>query len=293
MSNGVGEELMPFVQGEAERLEKRATSFDSRVNHVTSLLNDGKARLVQLELKESEMVRDAVIKALKAHIAERKLTAEALFKAADKDEDGVITKADFAAFLEECAQGACPQEGDRVERLFALLDEAGAGSIPKDTLFRLVLKHYVVVKETVVTTEMAIKESKSIRRLDVEEIIEVHEGPLKDESSGVMRLRGRAIKDGQAGWTTVTGNTGTAFLEETSSLYIVTQALTLTSARAVATAETVQELRPGAQLEVLQWDTLDEASTTQRLKVKVKGGTAVGWVSRSGADGTPLIKLVR
>jgi len=53
----------------------------------------------------------------------------------------------------------------------------------------------------------------TVRRLEVGEEVELFEGPREEVGFGVLRLRGRALKDGATGWVTVAGNQGKPFLE--------------------------------------------------------------------------------
>jgi len=69
------------------------------------------------------------------------------------------------------------------------------------------------VKEAVMTSELSVADSKTIRRISKGEILEVLEFERKDASCGVMRVKGRAVRDGAVGWISTAGNQGTLFLE--------------------------------------------------------------------------------
>merc|ERR1712032_852009 len=68
------------------------------------------------------------------------------------------------------------------------------------------------VKEAVMTSELSVADSKTIRRISKGEIVEVLEFDRKDASCGVMRVKGRAVRDGAVGWISTAGNQGTLFL---------------------------------------------------------------------------------
>merc|ERR1711920_286415 len=143
-------------------------------------------------------------------------SVEAVFAAVDADKDEVIGESDFLQFFE--GREECSFDADKLERLFVrFVDNEAAATLSKAAFFQLIRLHFKVVKETLLTTEMAVKEGKAIRRLDVDEVIAVHEGPHKDPNLGITRLRGCTVKDGLAGWATTTGNTGGVFLEECGS----------------------------------------------------------------------------
>jgi len=79
--------------------------------------------------------------------------------------------------------------------------------------------HFKVVKETILTECFevgAVKDpSKKMptRKLKEGEIIEVREWPVKQETTGLVRMQCRAMLDGRVGWATTVGNTGTVYIE--------------------------------------------------------------------------------
>merc|ERR1719373_1361812 len=228
-------------------------------------------------------------KAVKAHAVAKKLSRDELIKAMDKDGDGNVSKADFSAFLEGCE--GLSLDADKVDRLYSSLDESGNGAIPKETLLRFVRVYYRVVQETVITTERTIKESKTIRRLEVNEVVEVLEGPLKDETLDISRIRGVAVKDNSTGWVTVIGNHGAVFLNEGPASYEVVKEVPLTK-DLEANSETVRMLSVGEALDVLTWDKQEETTGLARLQVKAKSDGAQGWVTKATGDDALNIKLV-
>jgi len=72
---------------------------------------------------------------------------------------------------------------------------------------------FKVVKDTILTDSFELGGEKKDKKLKEGTILEVHEWPRKEESSGLMRMKGKVRNDGAVGWVTATGNTGTAFLE--------------------------------------------------------------------------------
>ena len=63
-------------------------------------------------------------------------------------------------------------------------------------------------EESVLTDEVKLEEGKTIRRLELKELLEVLEGPVEEETSKLPRVRGRTVYDRLEGWVTVTGNNG-------------------------------------------------------------------------------------
>mmetsp|Transcript_12255 Transcript_12255/g.28082 ORF Transcript_12255/g.28082 Transcript_12255/m.28082 type:complete len:167 (-) Transcript_12255:76-576(-) len=161
--------------------------------------------------------------------------------------------------------------------------------LSKDQFLKLIRLHYRVIKETLLTTEMAVREGKAIRRLDVDEVIAVHEGPHKDPVLGITRLRGCTIKDSTNGWATTTGNTGGVFLEECGDSFELVK-LCLMGTEFEPESPLIRDLKVGEKIEVLEWDKKHEPSGRIRLKVKVVADGAVGWITKMVSDDEPVLK---
>jgi len=69
------------------------------------------------------------------------------------------------------------------------------------------------VKETIVTDDLSVQDSNTLRRVVKGEVVELIEFPKKDEGSGVSRIRGKMKLDGVTGWISVSSNQGSPFLE--------------------------------------------------------------------------------
>jgi len=87
-------ELVGFVRAEVRRLEARADGFEPRLAQGGYLIRRGKDFKAKQEQLALEKMRGEVAKALRAHIAEVKLSHDDFFKAVDKDGDGrfVVTR---------------------------------------------------------------------------------------------------------------------------------------------------------------------------------------------------------
>jgi len=291
LSTDVEKELAAFVDLESRKLQVKAEAYSLRLNQVEAVVLRARAHLTRLEQLELDKLSADVIKLMKSHCAEKKLSVEDFFSAVDKDKDGAVGKADFLAFFEGLE--GCEFESEKLERLFGRFSaDEGNGSLSQKAFLKLIRVYYKCVKETLLTTEMAVKEGKTLRRLDVDEVIAAHEGPCKDDSLGIMRMRGQLVRDGAMGWATVLGNTGGVFLEEGGSTWEVLKETPLTTGLEPDVAE-VRKLKEGEKLEILEWDKKHEASGTVRLRVKVAGENASGWVTKALPDETKLLKPLK
>lgn len=280
LSEDVEEELKAFVALEMQKLQLRATSFEERLKQVDATVVKSREVLAKQELLEMEALRAKAIKVIKEHAAKEKLSPEDFFKRTDADGDGAVSKSDFLGIFTKVE--GCDIETEKLQLLFDKFEEASDGLIPKDLFLKLVRVHFHVVKETVMTTDRAIKASETVRRLEEGEVLEVHEGPIKDEAVGVTRVRGRAVKDDSVGWATVVGNNGGVFLEEGGDVYKVVKETALTTA-AELDGKVVRQLRAGEIVEVIEWGR--EVGSAVRMKVKVKGDAISGWATKVTLDG--------
>lgn len=284
------DELKPLVQTETQKLEIKANSYDLRLQEVATLVQKGHAALAAQRLAALDKLRTEVATFLKDYIKEKALTMDDFFASVDTDKDNAVSKSEFVAFFEKC--GSCPVPKDKLEELFDHIDDEGKGLMQKDSFLSLTRIHYHVVKETVMTTLATIKDGKSVRRLDVDEVIEVQEGPLKDEHVGVTRVKGCAVKDGSVGWITVVGNNGSVFLEEGGCTFVVLQEVPMTAAFEVDGQEPVRTMNKGEKVDVIEWDKKEDATDSVRMKVRLQREGTVGWVTKQTGDNA-FLKVLR
>jgi len=292
LSKDVDPALQSFVVLESRRLEVKTNGYATRLTAAETLISRARAFLTREEELAMERLKTDVVKAVRTYIKAKKLSAEDCFNAIDKDQDGFVSKDDFINFVDDLEGFDC--DSGRLERLFQHLAGEGQALIPQKAFLTHVIVYYRVVKETLLTTEMDIKDGKTLRRVDVDEIIAVHEGPHKDDNLGIMRVRGHAVKDGTHGWATAVGNTGGIFLEEGvgECTYEVAEEIPLTVDFEPEGSDKVRMLAVGERLHILEWDRKHEASGVTRLKVKVVGSDDAGWATKMLLDETRLLRLL-
>lgn len=217
--------------------------------------------------------------------------------AEDGDSEVREAKAEAAARAkaeaEQAAEDAKVLDEESVRRLFQSFDEEKEGEIPKSEFMRIVRVYYKVVKETVLTENPSVKDGTVMRRLEVDEVVEILSGPKKDESVEVMRVYVKTMKDELSGWVTLSGNMGTRFLEEGGNKFkvvketILTDAFELTDSKTTTRklVDTTRKLKPGEILEVREWPRKEEKSGLMRMKGKCLKDGATGWATTMGNQG--------
>jgi len=257
-------------------------------------------------------------KMLKYHQKAKSLKNEDLFAAVDTDKIDRVSEKEFLAFFASCEKEPkaekkedgddkkdptedeeAPTDGE-LKRLFVKLDEEEEGSILKETFMNFIRTYMKVAKETVLTSESGIKDSKTLRRLEVGEAVEVLEGPVEEEEVKVMRINAKAMKDGMEGWVSLSGNTGAIFLEEGAHVFkvkaetILTEAFLLDGSGVSDVAKkklSTRKLKVGELVECLVWPNKEESSGLMRMKCRCRSDGATGWVTTVGNQGTVYLEV--
>jgi Ca2+-binding EF-hand superfamily protein len=306
LSEDVAAELKAFVANETRTLTGKMARFESRIKMCADKATKFRADTSKRDAQELEQFRTAAIKTIRHHQLEKKLSTDGVFEAADGDKDGKVDENDLQKFFSVCEKIPEAKEEETLAkedlaRLFTYLDEDGEGSISKDNFISMIRCYMKVVKETVVTNAMSIKESKTLRRLELGEICEVIEGPLKEGTVEVTRLHVRVLKDGLDGWVTPIGNQGTIFLEEGSMQMKVVKETILTPNFSISDTSSkdktrklkdpTRKLKEGELLEVREWMKKEEESGLMRMKVKTKTDGQIGWATSIGNAGQVYLEV--
>jgi len=162
----------------------------------------------------------------------------------------------------------------------------------EETFRRIVRSFYKCIKDTVITDAMSIQTSKSVRRLELGEVVEILEGPVQEDSFKVLRVRGRMLKDGIEGWISIAGNRGTTFLQRGGHIFKVVKETLLTDAFALEPGAEGTALKAGEVLEMYDVPKVDDVSKSTRMRVKVKSTGAIGWVTMVEGPRNVLVKVL-
>lgn len=337
MSETVEADVKAWLQVETSKLERRLSGFDARVNKSANTISATRDRVARKIADELRALEAKAIRMIRYHQQTKKLSKEDMFAAVDGDKDGEISEKEFLRFFTACerepvkkaAKNSGPKktgeqaaeqndeekEADTPEevvlaeppspadlsRVFKHLTGEGEDSLSKEVFLSIIRVFMKVVKDGVITADATVKDSKQLRRIEVGEVIDVLEGPTKDEDVGVMRIRGVCMKDGLTGWVTINGNQGTQFLLEGGSVWKVIKQTTLTPTFELDTSEEVSRalketnprtLKVFELVEVKEWPKKDEKSGMMRMKCRAKMDGAVGWATTVSNAGTKFLEMV-
>merc|ERR1712176_1279230 len=100
------------------------------------------------------------------------------------------------------------------------------------------------------------------------------------------------MKDEIEGWVTLSGNSGTMFLEEGGNLFKVVKDTILTPEFELDAGadKATKKLKQGDVLEVREWPKKEDKSELLRMKCKVSSTGSVGWVTTVGNQGNVYVE---
>jgi len=141
------------------------------------------------------------------------------------------------------------------------------------------IKYYICTSAIAMTDNKDIKNCKVSRKLDVTEVCLLLEGPIEEDTTQVIRIKARAMKDGLEGWVTIKGNAGTVYAEETCNLYTLLRDTALQKRFKSEGSETLRSLVTGEAIEVTDGPRDETFDAVERIKGKALSDGAIGWVT--------------
>mmetsp|Transcript_22762 Transcript_22762/g.51950 ORF Transcript_22762/g.51950 Transcript_22762/m.51950 type:complete len:1457 (+) Transcript_22762:68-4438(+) len=155
----------------------------------------------------------------------------------------------------------------------------------KGVVFAEKAAHYFkCVAGVAITDDLKIRDCKVLRKLLVGEIFLADAEPLKDEDAGILRVQGTAMKDGQKGWVTVTGNAGSVYLEPSQKHWKIVKEVSLQSGFASTSEKQGEPLKESEAFEVLEGPRTEKFATVSRVRGKTLKDGAIGWITLSNTN---------
>mmetsp|Transcript_78760 Transcript_78760/g.218910 ORF Transcript_78760/g.218910 Transcript_78760/m.218910 type:complete len:908 (+) Transcript_78760:117-2840(+) len=296
------EELRVWLDTQARKLATWTSGFDRRLAAASEALSKLRSHARDIDARQLEASRVEVLDAFRSHLWAKCVSPRAVFEELDSDHSGRIGVSDFANLVPkfEKANGEPALDSSKMDlqRIFSSLDEDDKGFLTKEDFDRMAMLYMTVVKDVAFTDKLALKESSTVRVVNSGEVVKVLEGPVREEESGVVRVRAKAQKDDVQGWITVRGNKGTTFLEMGGALYKVVRETILTDdfkldGATRALKDTTRKLKVGDVAEVREWPRKEEASGLVRMKCRLRVvGGPVGWATTVGNSGMTFMEAM-
>lgn len=229
-----------------------------------------------------------VSSALRQEIQKKDITAEKLYLELVKQEKGqdgdFVSQAAFCKLLDTLPGVKIPAEQK------TLLTQSESDGISRRNFLHMVERYSTCVKQIAITTEFDIKGSgASVRMLEPNEVVEVVEGPVVDDTLGVTRVRAKAMSDGKTGWVTVKGNHGTPYLMDClKPFFYATEEVVLQDEFMVDASKDVRPLRRNEVIEVLEGPRKEAIASTLRARGRALKDGVGGWFTVRNKTGQEL-----
>merc|ERR1712176_326861 len=119
-----------------------------------------------------------------------------------------------------------------------------------------------------------------------QEILELIEGPKKEELPDIKRAKVKASKDNAIGWLTLVDKQGTVYAEANQKLYVCTQSIAMTDVQDIKSCKVVRKLAVGEFFEVSGEIAVDKEASVSRIEGKALKDGKSGWITLKGNAGT-------
>jgi len=305
-AEGVEKELATWFEIEKKKLANQIKTAEGNMAKSNVILNKFRDDATKKDTQEVKQLSAKVLQLLKAHQKDAQLSIVALFSTIDTKSKGSIDQESFVKYLSKISEEKAGEDKkgvlseEEVGRVFVTFDEEKEGTISQDTFKGIMRVMMKVMKDVAITETFEIKDTKTVRRLDVGEVIEVVDGPRKEEATDVTRVHARAMTDGAEGWVTTEGNHGTVFLKEGGNLFKVVRDTILTECFQIDASkeesrkvkESTRKLKAGEVLEVREWGRTQEDTGLTRMKCKVRSDGMVGYVTTVGNTGIKFVEAI-
>jgi len=139
------------------------------------------------------------------------------------------------------------------------------------------------------TDDLDVKKGKIVRKLAIGEVFTILEGPVEAGDSGIMRVRGRALKDGKEGWITPKGNAGSVYTKESTKHYTVLEDVPLEKQMGGDAGEPLRTLEKGEVVEIMLGPKETKLDPVQRIRVRTLGDSTEGWCTMQGDAMKPCV----
>lgn len=274
-------ELTIWFQTEVKKLRSRTERLKSRSTRAGMAMACSKETIDRKRSLEAEKLRASIVGCLRNYMLKQELVSDSVFLKMHGEEEGCITAEQFAEFMLDPCE--CEMSAEDLKKFFLHIEACNGTGLNMDGFANFLKTFNKVLESTVMTSGLSIKEGAVIRRVKVGEILEVLEGPRKEETVGLMRIKCMAIKDGITGWVTVVGNQGTTYLQEGGNIYKVI-ALDAELFCGDNPSKLVRKLKQGEVIEAFEWEKKKEegkAETSVRIRGRAKVDGALGWTDAS------------
>jgi len=248
------------VKKELQKLEQKASAMSKKCEKTTTDVDQACFKIV-------EAIYGRASAGLRSELQKKNVTSEALFSEWLSPGEDRISESTFCERLQ--SQEGLALKPDQALLLCRHIERGGVG---RRKFCSFLQQYFTVVKPIAITKEFDISKTKILRTSDIDEVIEVLEGPCGDDSLGLQRIRGKSLTDGLEGWISVKGNKGTPFLHKVLKPYYA-----CTKEVKFETESGERKLQIDEVLELIEGPRKQVFKPGLRVRGKASSDGATGW----------------
>jgi len=301
LKEGAEKEVVRWLQTELKPLFAKCKSAEQAAGQSSQFVKRQRLTADKRQRSELEQLQRQALDVIRQYQKAKDIANDGVFgeMSAAGEEESVVSESSFVAFFEKCRQECgngeavkMPAEED-LRRLLTYWDEAGAGHLSEERVGEILRRFMKVVTKTTLTKGVSIKDSEGIRKLEVNEVVELLGQEAQEPEVEVMRVKVRVLNDGTEGWVTLSGNQGTHYLKEGGGTFKVVKETLLMEEFDIASGakDTDRKLKVGELVEARSWMKKHEESGLTRLRCKALSDGAVGWATVVGNQGTKYLEV--
>jgi len=159
--------------------------------------------------------------------------------------------------------------------------------LKRSAFANIVQEFYKCTKSVVLNSDFEIGKSTNLRKVNLDEFLEVIEGPREDTETQLTRARVRAVRDSEIGWVSVKGNKGTPFLIPAPKPFMqcVAESGVPLHDRFAENASVLKTVRKDEVLELLEGPR-ESTGSEVIIKASALNDDKTGWVTVRDMSGT-------
>jgi len=199
-----------------------------------------------------------------------------------------ISEAQFSKLL-----SSLPGHDLGKEQVGLVFRELGPYGLRNAGFVKAVQEFCTCLKEIAITPDFDLGSGLPVRKLAEKEVFEVLEGPQEDAETKVQRVRGRALRDGAAGWVTVQGNQGTPFLKDVEKPHYSCKAEVPLEGdfKGGGADGLLRKLNVGELFLAEEAPVEEEETGLRRIKATTLKDSMTGWLTLKGNAGTTYAEI--
>jgi len=152
-------------------------------------------------------------------------------------------------------------------------------------------KPFLCVSRAVNMHERFDDASPAVKSLQVDEVLELLEGPREETTTPEIHLMMRLCKDPMEGWITLQDGEGSKIASQSEGIYVCKATIAMTDLEDLKRCKVVHKVEIGEPLEVIN-DAQEkkDSAAIKRLKFRGLRHDKEGWVTLKGNQGTTYLE---